>query len=105
MGNLLPAPLWVLEDRHVGAALLQITKAPLNGGGHQDKVVALLGAVKGVDQLWQQTRIGPLFGANGVRREMRGTNLHFDRVASPAWYRQPEAGQQQQSGQGLWAGR
>ncbi|MCY1309728.1 hypothetical protein D9M70_598510 [compost metagenome] len=105
MGNLLPAPLRILENGHVGAALLEVTKTPLDGGGHQDEVVVLLRAVERIDQLRQQATVGTLLGAHRVRREMRRTNLHFDCIGSPCRRRQPEHGQQHQGGQGLEAGR
>ncbi|MCY1410376.1 hypothetical protein D9M71_257450 [compost metagenome] len=105
MGNLLPAPLWVLENGHVGAALLEVTEAPLDRRRYQNEVIVLLRPVECIDQLRQQTGIGTLLGAHCVRREMGCANLHFNRFASPYRCRQPEHGQQHQGGQGLEAGR
>ena len=89
---MLPAPCRVLENGHVGAALLEVTKTPLDGGGHHDEVVALLRAIERVDQLPQQTAVGALLRAYRVRREMRSANLYLDGIGSPCRRRQPEHG-------------
>ncbi|MNL24252.1 hypothetical protein D3C87_1456790 [compost metagenome] len=76
VGDLFPTPGGIFEDGHVDPALLEITEAPGNGSGHQDKLVVRLRRIQGLDQLRQQPGIGPGFRAHGVRRKMRGTNAH-----------------------------
>ncbi|MNF72621.1 hypothetical protein D3C84_546030 [compost metagenome] len=76
VGNVLPAPIGVFEDRHVHPALLEIAKTTGNGGGYQHEPVVALQGVEGLDQLRQQAGVGPGFRAHRVGRKVRGTNAH-----------------------------
>ncbi|MNH10583.1 hypothetical protein D3C79_700660 [compost metagenome] len=92
MGDLLPAPFGILEDRHVGAALLKVAEAPRDGRGYQDKAVTLLVVVERLDQLRQQAGIGPLLRAHGIGREMRRPDLDLDFFGRPDRRKQPHCG-------------
>ncbi|MNH38457.1 hypothetical protein D3C79_994910 [compost metagenome] len=92
MGNLLPAPRGVLEDRHVGAALLEVTEAPLNRSRHQDETITLLDVVQRLDQLRQQAGVGALLRAHGVGREVCGPDFDLDLCCRPSRGGQPYRG-------------
>ncbi|MNV48560.1 hypothetical protein D3C71_1404740 [compost metagenome] len=76
VGNVLPAPGRVLEDRHVDPPLREITKATRNRGRYQDELIVGLQLVQGYYQLRQQPGVGTAFRADGVRRKVRRTDSH-----------------------------
>ncbi|MNN63696.1 hypothetical protein D3C81_1790900 [compost metagenome] len=74
--HILPAPLGVLENRHVDPALLEIIEAARDRRRHQYELVVGLRLVQGLHHLRQQAGVGAVFGTNGIRRKMRSTDPH-----------------------------
>ncbi|MNP16235.1 hypothetical protein D3C76_1086230 [compost metagenome] len=105
MVDVLPAPLRVLENRHVGTPLAEIAESTRNRGRYQDETVVLLGVVQGLDQLRQQPRFGALLGTHRIRREMRGTDLDLDFLECLHRRRQPQGGEHEQERHSLRHGR
>ncbi|MCY1453323.1 hypothetical protein D9M71_703050 [compost metagenome] len=76
MGYVPPAPVGVLENRHVHPALLEVAKAAGNGSGYQHEPVVALQGVEGLDQLRQQAGVGTGLRAHRIGRKVCGTDAH-----------------------------
>jgi hypothetical protein len=75
MGNLLPAPVGVFEDRHIDPALLEIPETPGNRGGHQHELIVGLQAFSASTSCGSNPVSAPCSGAR-CRAEMRRANAH-----------------------------
>lgn len=88
VGDVLPTPRGVLEDRHVGVALLEIAE-----------VIALLRMVQRLHPLRQPAAVGALQRAHCIRREMRGPDPRLDPLERLGQGCLPQHGEDQQQQQ------